>query len=40
MSDTRTRRIIDISDFHRHPYDFWRYEKDDFELIFSGSSGS
>lgn len=22
-------------DFHRQPYDFWRYEKDDFELIFS-----
>jgi SAM-dependent methyltransferase len=22
-------------DFHRHPFDFWRYEKDDFELIFS-----
>jgi SAM-dependent methyltransferase len=22
-------------DFHRHPYDFWRYEKDDFERIFS-----
>jgi SAM-dependent methyltransferase len=22
-------------DFHRHPYDFWRYERDDFELIFS-----
>jgi SAM-dependent methyltransferase len=21
-------------DFHRHPYDYWRYEKDDFELIF------
>ena len=22
-------------DFHRQPYDFWRYEKADFELIFS-----
>ena len=21
-------------DFHRQPYDFWRYQKDDFELIF------
>ena len=21
-------------DFHRHPFDFWRYEKDDFEQIF------
>ncbi len=22
-------------DFHRHPFDFWRYEKADFEFIFS-----
>ena len=22
-------------DFHRQPFDFWRYEKDDFEAIFS-----
>lgn len=22
-------------DFHRHPFDFWRYEKEDFESIFS-----
>ena len=21
-------------DFHRHPFDFWRYERDDFERIF------
>ena len=22
-------------DFHRHPFDFWRYDKSDFEFIFS-----
>jgi SAM-dependent methyltransferase len=26
-------------DFHRQPHDFWRYEKDDFELIFSDLAG-